>query len=284
MRRGQPTSTRAPGNPPRAAIPASPRRRRRRSRPPRLRRVRRRSPSEPGPRGQPRRRRPAMPASRSRAISAAVAGMAAARYGWCRKSSVPASSRSGWHAQRGDQQRRPGRVGRGERRAGLAAGSTWRATSVASGSAGMQSTGVSPGSGVSRGGLDSSRGRSRRCSARRTGKRPRYRDVLRARWPAAAAASGGSACAPAEPASARAASTPATMAAADEPRPKPCGTSFLQKIARPGGCAPIAANAARMARMTRCPSSRSTAVSADAGGLPPARHRASRWPAPCRTG
>jgi len=44
---------------------------------------------------------------------------------------------------------------------------------------------------------------------------------------------------------------PATMAPADEPRPKPCGISFWQRMPIPGGWPPSAAKQARMARITR---------------------------------
>ena len=51
---------------------------------------------------------------------------------------------------------------------------------------------------------------------------------------------------------ARAARIPDTTAAADEPSPRPCGIPFVQRSTRPAGWPPMASNAARIARTTRC--------------------------------
>ena len=90
---------------------------------------------------------------------------------------------------------------------------------------------------------------STRSSARRPGTRPRCPGVPRGPWRARARPR--PAARPRRPARARAARMPVTIAAAEEPRPRPCGIEFTQRSPSPGGCPPVTANAARMARTTR---------------------------------
>jgi len=54
--------------------------------------------------------------------------------------------------------------------------------------------------------------------------------------------------------------TPATIAAADDPRPRPWGMRFMHVNASPDGWPPSSSNAARIARTTRCDSSRCTSA------------------------